>query len=149
MSSPAELEAIGLSIAIEALDNIANHPTLQILPPDPLPYEAEVRFQTREHQQLFLVRLLDFVDERGSAMLTGVKGSCLDVLAAACTTKSFDSDGSVGALYHAVKGFQDWLSEPTQLQLWLPTLDVNALLSVPGAIGYSSPGIKASTTSHV
>jgi hypothetical protein len=126
-----ELETIGLSIAVEALDDIANRSTLQVLPPDPLLFEAEIRFQTREHMQLFLVRLLDFVDERGSDALTGVKGSCLDVLAAACHTKSFDIEGSVAPLEHAVKGFQDWLSEPTPVRLWLPTLEVNARLTVP------------------
>jgi hypothetical protein len=126
-----ELETIGLSIAVEALDDIANHSTLQILPPDPVPFEAEIRFQTPEHLQLFLVRLLDFVDESGSAALTGVKGSCLDVLAAACGTKNFDVEGSVAPLEHAVKDFQDWLSEPTPVLLWLPTLEVNARLTVP------------------
>lgn len=131
MSNPAELETIGLSIAIEALDNIGNHSTLQILPPEPLPYEAEVRFQTREHQQLFLIRLLDFVDERGDATLTGINGSCLDVLAAACATKSFNIGESVAPLERAVKNFQDWLNEPTRIRLWLPTLDVDALLTVP------------------
>jgi hypothetical protein len=130
-SNSAELEAIGLSIAIEALDDIANHSMLQVLPLDDCSGEAEVRFQTREHQQLFLIRLLDFVEERGDSALTGVKGSCLSVLQEACATRTFNIEESVLPLEHAVKGFQSWLNEPTPLRLWLPTLDINALLTVP------------------
>jgi len=126
-----ELEAVGLTIAVEALDEIANHSTLQILPLENSALEAEVRFATREHQQLFLIRLLDFVDENGDSMLTGVKGSCLDVLEHACLTKSFDIERCSGPLQRAVSRFQAWLSESTPLRLWLPTLNINALIRVP------------------
>ena len=127
----AEKEVIGLCIVWEALGEIVNHSLLQILRSNDSTGDAEVRFQTREHQQLFLVRLLDFVDEKGDKTLTGVKGSCLDVLRTVCRTRRFDVDGSSGPLGHAVEGFHGWLSANTPLTLWLPTLDIEARLRVP------------------
>jgi hypothetical protein len=126
----AEKEAICLCIAVEAIGDMANHALLEVLPLEDRPGEAEVRFQTREHQQLFLARLLDFVKETGDASLTGGKGPCLDVLRSACATRSFDVNGSVAPLQRAVEDFQCWLSAETPLRLWLPTLDVEAQLTV-------------------
>ena len=125
-----EQETIGLCIATEALRGMANHSLLQVMRRDDAPDEAEVRFQTREHLQLFLARLLDFVKEVGDATLTGVTGSCLDVLRAACATRAFDVNGSVGPLQRAVEGFDSWLLSETPLRLWLPTLDIEADLKL-------------------
>jgi hypothetical protein len=126
----AERETIGLCIASEAIGDMANHALLQVLPLQRPVGEAEVRFQSREHQQLFLVRLLDFVKEDGDASLTGVKGSCLQVLHSACVTKSFDVNSSISPLEQAVESFRKWLSTETPLRLWLPTLDIEAQLMV-------------------
>jgi hypothetical protein len=126
----SELEAIGLTIASEAVDGIANHALLQLLTVNKSTSEVEVRFQTREHQQLFLIRLLDFVEEKGNSSLTGVRGSCLSVLRQACVTRNFDIEQSVCPLQNAVLGFEAWLNEPTPLRLWLPTLEINARLIV-------------------
>src|SRR5690606_33642795 len=126
--SVAEKEAIGLCIAVEALNDIANHSILQV---HRLKNEqAEVYFETREHQELFLVRLLDFVKEGGSASLTGVAGSCLDVLQAASVTRSFDVRGSGSQLQRAVEQCKNWLAAETPISLWLPALDVEARISV-------------------
>jgi len=126
----AEYEVIGLCIAWEALGEIVNHSLLQILKLEASSGEAEVRFQTREHQQLFLVRLLDLVNEQGDGTLTGVKGSCLEVLRRACATRTFDVESSVSPLHRAVERFDVWLSAKTPLRLWLPTLDIDVRLTV-------------------
>lgn len=86
----AELEAIGLCVALEAIGDIANHALLDVPRDVEDGAEIEVRFKSRQHQHLFLIRLLDFAKEGGDGILTGVKGSCLDVLLAACRTRSFD-----------------------------------------------------------
>lgn len=129
--SAAEKEAIGLCIVWEAIGEMANHVLLQVSMNDDSAAEAEIRFHTREHQQLFLVRLLDFVTEKGTPSLTGVDGSCLDVLRATCATKAFDVEGSAGPLERAVESFTAWLAAATPLRLWLPTLDIDAHLTVP------------------
>jgi len=127
----SEQETIGLCIALEAVGDIANHALLDILDVDGIPGEAEVRYKTDAHQQLFLVRLLDFSKETSAKSLTGVSGSCLDVLLAACETRSFDVGGSVDALAASATALRDWLDARSSLKLWLPTLEIEAKLTVP------------------
>ena len=82
-----------LCIALEAVNDIANHALLDLLDLSSSPGEAQVRYKSHVHQQLFLIRLLDFAKEGGDQALTGTPGSCLDVLLAACVTRAFDSEG--------------------------------------------------------
>ena len=63
--------------------------------------------------------------------LTGVNGSCLDVLRAACSSKSFDQKDSVNELTKSVEAFDNWLNQRTNITLWLPTLNINAKIEVP------------------
>lgn len=127
----AEQETIGLCIALEAIDDIANHALLDIIDVTSCPGEAEVRYKTHVHQEMFLVRLLDFSKEAGTKSVTGVSGSCLDVLQEACRTKSFNVDGSVGALSCPVTKLRDWLDATSSLKMWLPTLDIEAQIFLP------------------
>lgn len=90
-----------------------------------------MRFPTRIHQGMFLIRLLDFAKEGGDSTLTGVSGSCLSVLQAACISRSFDVNDSVLKLKEATATLSGWLEKPTPLTLWLPSLNVNAALTVP------------------
>lgn len=129
--SAEEREAIGLCIALEALNDIVNHALLTVRQVSEGSGEAEVRFPTRIHQSMFLVRLLDFAKEGGDATLTGVDGSCLAVLQAACSSKSFDVEGTVGALRASTSALASWLDATTPLTLWLPSLNVEAKLVVP------------------
>ena len=128
--STAETEAIGLCICVEAVGDIANHLLLKLRDVSAYPGEAEVLFHGRAHRDLFLIRLLDFVKESGSKQLTGISGSCLAVLKKACTTRSFDVDGSVSDLRNSVQTLEEWLSHKKSITLWLPTLNVNATLDV-------------------
>lgn len=129
--NPVETETIGLCIALEAVSDLANHDLLDLGNVDSLPGEAEVRFPSRAHQQLFLIRLVDFAKEGGDQTLTGITGSCLAVLLAACESKSFDRDESINCLRGPVHALNDWLKSKTSLRLWLPTLNLEANLVVP------------------
>lgn len=129
--SAIEREAIGLSIALEAVDDIVNHALLNIRELEGQAGEAEVHFPTRIHQSMFLIRLLDFAKEGGDATLTGVSGSCLAVLQAACVSRSFDANDSVTALRQSTTALATWLDATTPLTLWLPSLNVEANLVVP------------------
>jgi hypothetical protein len=128
--SVEEREVIGLCIALEAVNDIVNHALLKIQEIESQG-EAQVYFHTRIHQSMFLIRLLDFAKEGGDAALTGVNGSCLAVLQAACNSKSFDVGNSVSALCESTAALANWLDAATPLTLWLPTLDVQAKLNVP------------------
>jgi hypothetical protein len=128
--SAAEREAIGLCICLEAIDDIANHALLEIRDVSAFPGESEIWFKTHIHQQLFLIRVLDFVKESGNKQLTGVAGSCLQVLKEAAATKSFDVNDSVRDLKDSVEALENWLIYRKKITLWLPTLDINATIEV-------------------
>ncbi len=127
----AEYETIGLCIALEAVGDIVNHALLELRDVKSIPGETEVYFHSHIHKQLFLIRLLDFTKESGDNRLTGVNGSCLDVLREACSTKSFNIEGSVDELTKSVEAFDNWINQRTNITLWLPTLDINAEIEVP------------------
>jgi len=128
--SGAEQETIGLCICLEAIGDIANHALLLYRDVSSCPGEAEVLFHSHIHRDLFLIRLLDLVKEGTDKKLTGVSGSCLSVLKAACESKHFDSCGSVIELKEAVEALDAWLNHKKEITLWLPTLDTNAKISV-------------------
>lgn len=129
-TSTAKNEVIGLCIAIEAIGDILNHALMEICGKEKHLKDVTVLFHSRIHQQLFLIRLLDFAKETGDFGLTGVKGSCLDVIASACETKTFDTNNSVCALKDATTKLQQWLNTPATLKLWIPTLNIEAELKV-------------------
>lgn len=125
-----EQEAIGLCICYEAVADMANHALLAVRPVSKYPGEAEVLFHSHIHEQLFLVRLLDFVKEPGSSSITGVNGSCLDVLQAVCAVKNFEHESSCEELSDAVARLVEWLNSRSTIKLWLPTLGIDARVEV-------------------
>lgn len=126
----AEQEAIGLCIGVEAIDDMVNHALLLLIDVSPFPGECETRFHSRIHQQLFLIRLLDFVKESGDKALTGIKGSCLDILEAAGNNTSLCPNGDAQPLVSAVANLKDWLNKERDIKLWLPTLNIEAHVTV-------------------
>lgn len=129
-NNPAEQEAIGLCIATEALDDIVNHSLLVMRDVSAYAGEAELVFFSSAHRDLFLVRLLDFAKESGAKQLTGVEGSLLAVLKAATHAPSFDRAGSVFELIQAVDSLENWLNATSTVDLWLPTLNMRAKLTM-------------------
>ena len=126
----AEKEAIGLCISLEAVGDMANRALLELREVSQYPGEVEVYFHTHIHQELFIIRLLDFVKESGNSKLTGVSGSCLNVLQAACNSRSFDQNDSVESLRNSVKELDEWLNHKKQIKMWLPTLGLEADIEV-------------------
>ncbi|WP_320838234.1 hypothetical protein [Zhongshania sp.] len=128
--SPIEQEVVGLCVSYEAAVDIANHALLELQVCSRHPEEKRALFPSHIHEQLFLIRLLDFVSEKGNSQLTGVKGSCLDVLEAACNSACFEESGRVEVLRSAVVELRVWLAYSGKTKLWLPSLDINAELEV-------------------
>lgn len=128
--SPAEAEVIGLCIALEALNTIANKAMLELAYSSETPGEATAWFNTSIHRDLFLIRLLDFVKEGSNGQLTGVAGSCLHVLRSATQTASFNIGDSIAGLDEAISEMEAWLAHSQPVNLWLPTLDVQANLNM-------------------
>ena len=116
---PVECEAIGLHIASTALDSFVNH----ILLRSPAS-GGHVSFKGIEHRQLFAVRFLDFLENVDSNM-TGVTGSCVDLLSAATQTRSFDQNGSVAKLEGPLETLRGWLDERIKVKIWFPSIDLD------------------------
>jgi hypothetical protein len=127
----SEREAIGVCIACEAIGDLVNHALLDVRVNSSDGQQGIAYFRSRAHRDLFLIRLLDFAKESGDSALTGVKGSCLEVLRAACVTQSFGTHGSAQLLQRAVQDLDTWLKAPSNLNLWLPTIDVEVEVKVP------------------
>lgn len=125
-----EKESIGLCICIEALNNIVNHSLVELREVTQFPGEYEVYFHDSVHRELFLLRVLDFVKESSDKGLTGVKGSCLNVLEHACESACFNRENSVENLRTAVNSLTEWLNYRSPMTFWLPDLDINARLNV-------------------
>jgi len=128
---PVKQEFVGLCVALEAINGMANHTMLQILGLDDSPHSVEVRFQTRAHQALFLARLLDFAKEPTKDSLTGVDGSCIEVLRTVCEARRVNPVSDARLLCKATAEFRDWLNSETRVALRLPTVDVEVVLNVP------------------
>jgi len=128
--SASEQEAIGLCVCLEAVDDIANHSLLELRDVSSLPGETEVYFHSHIHQQLFLIRLLDFVKEIGDKQLTGIQGSCLEVLRSACITESYEINGGINDLKESVEQLDKWLNYQMPITIWLPTLNINATIEI-------------------
>lgn len=129
-SSPEILEAIGLSVAFDALRDLVNRELMIFRPLADYPGEMQVVFQSRSHCDLFYIRLLDFVHEGGSKELLGEKMSCLEVLERAGAHARLSDQGSVNELAKAAANLRSWLDEVIHPKFWLGNIDVNVRLSV-------------------
>jgi hypothetical protein len=110
MSTDLETETIALHVSTTSLDSFLTHSLLI----DPSPGTA--LFRTLEHQQLFAIRLLDFLEPVKESFV-GAKGSCLDLLHIACTQKHFDRSGSVDHLAAPVEALSSWLGETINVRI--------------------------------
>lgn len=129
-SSPETLEAIGLSVAFDALRDLVNRLLMEFLPLASYPGEMQVRFKSTPHRDLFYIRLLDFVHEGGSKELLGEKMSCLEVLEKAGAHPQLSDPGSALELASAAADLRSWLHEVIHPKFWLGSINVHARLSV-------------------
>ena len=122
-----ESEVLLLRAVWELVDEAVNHAMLTIVgqPPD-----CEVRFDTAVHQRYFnivLVDLLAWTD--GSAPIQ--KTDFLEGLAAIAKAPKIASSEAVAPLGDAVREFREWLGQEVQVEAWLSSINVNAVLSMP------------------
>lgn len=125
-----ETEVIGLCICLEAVNNIVNNILVDVRPLSKRPEQSVVYFNSYAEKELFLIRFLDFSKEGGDSRLTGVSGSCLNVLKSVCSTAGFNKNESVNELKSAVDELEIWLNTKSSIKLWLPTLEINAEVEV-------------------
>lgn len=128
--SSTEIESIGLCICIEAVNDVVNHIMLNAKGiSNNSDFFGDI-LKSSPHRELLIIRLLDFVQEKGDKRLTSTSGSCLDILKKVCLTKSFNNGESISELSIAVENLDEWLYHKNPIKLWLPTLDIETELEV-------------------
>lgn len=127
---PAAREAIGLCVAAEALSCMVNHALMDFTPVRIRPGEMEVLFKSSAHRDLFLIRMLDFVHEKGSTTLLGEKMSCLGVLERASNDQALSPGPAAYELATAVREAKAWLEHPIRPEFWLGSIGLNVRLAV-------------------
>ncbi len=125
-----ETETIGLCICVEALGEIVNHALLDVRESSINNGESEVYFKDFIHRSLFVILFLDFAKEAGDSKLTGVSGSCINVLTKACENESYNIEGSIGDLRESLNELQKWLEHKASIKLWLPALSIEAEIEI-------------------
>lgn len=123
-------EAIGLSVAFEALRSLVNHGLMHFAGVSSGPSEVEARFKSSTHRDLFHIRLLDFVHEPGDKDLLGEKLSCLGVLELAGAKPLLATADQGVVLAKAASDLRIWLDHEIVPKLWLARIDLEVRLSV-------------------
>ena len=129
--NPSEQEVVNLCICYEAAYDIANYQLFSVRPISDDAGGCQVDFMSSLARELFLIRLLDFAKEGGSSDLTGSSGSCLYVLTGLAANPQLGVGEGLEALKGATRALTSWLEQSPRVSMWLPTLDIDAKISVP------------------
>lgn len=90
---------------------------------------AQAIFKSSIHQRLFNILLVDFLS-KSAVEITGRSISSLDALVEICETPMFNENESVKSLNTAVKRFGKWLQQEIAVEVWFPSINLNANLKV-------------------
>jgi hypothetical protein len=119
-------EVILLRGAWELIDEMVNFALLDLLGKDP---DSEVRFHTHIHQRYFNVLLTDFLS-RTDRKLPLQQTSFLGGLRAISMLPRFDRNRSVDKLGRSAEDFSTWLDTEVEVDIWMPSIDVQAVLTL-------------------
>ena len=121
-----EEEVVFLKAVLDAIDSMVNLGMMSLHGEDP---ECAILFETRIHQQYFNIALVDFLsrtDKRAPVTPT----SYLGALKRICEQPHFAKGSSERDLLTSTQEFCDWLDTEITVDVWFPTIDFNAPLSV-------------------
>lgn len=124
-----EREIAGLCICTEAIDEIVNQGLLEVKGSSSSDGKT-IYFHTQIHQELFLIRLLDFVKEAGDARLTGIKGSCLQILQTISDQSCSNENDNIKELKSYVSALVGFINQQITIKLWLSNIDLDATINV-------------------
>lgn len=125
-----EREAMELCICCDALSKLVSTNLLQLTPVEDRPDEMEVRFHSAIHQNLFLMQLLDFINEGGLSSPLGDKASCLGVLKRAAFKRRLAPGAACESFSRSVDHLSHWLGGAIAPKFWLPSIGLDARLSL-------------------
>jgi len=121
-----EEEVILLKAVKKFIDSMVNFEMLQIYGSDP---DSNILFNTSTHQKLFNVILVDFLsrtDKKAFIKQTSYIGALKQI----SQSPHFDVNGSVDLLKSASHEFADWLEQGIDVDIWLPSIDQQAVLKL-------------------
>jgi hypothetical protein len=121
-----EKEVIYLKAIAEIIDAMTTYEVFDLLGEVS---NSEVSFRTMTHQRYFNIILGDFLSPSDDRVF-GKGQLYLDALLMICEKPSFDEGGSIKSLALAAKEFSDWLEHKIETQIWIPSINKNAKLSV-------------------
>jgi len=117
-------EVILLRGAWELIDEMVNFALLDLRGSDP---GSEIRFHSHIHQRYFNVLLTDFLS-RTDRKLPLQQTSFLGGLQVISSAPRFDKNRSIATLGQAAADFSSWLETEVEVDIWLPSINVQAEL---------------------
>lgn len=124
--SPIEEEVTFLKATWEAIDSMVNLSIMSLRGDDP---ESSILFESRNHQQLFNIALVDFLsktDKRAPVK----QSSYLAALRQISDCPHFSVDDSVASLRQSIKEFATWLEAEISVDVWFPLINLETPLRV-------------------
>lgn len=124
--TPVEEEGVYLRAALEAIDSMVNFAVMSLHGNDP---DCAIRFETSIHQQYFNINLVDFLS-RTDPRAPVAPMFYLAALKRVCAQPCLAQDGSERELLESTQEFVDWLEAEITVDVWFPTINFNAPLSI-------------------
>ena len=124
--SEIEKEIIFLKAVQELIDEMVNYELLDLIGQDP---HSEIRFKSSTHQRFFNIILVDFLSLSDKKVI-GEQQSYLGAIKKICANPHFNVDESVNTLSAAAQEFIDWLEQDAEVDVWLPSTEIETTLSI-------------------
>jgi hypothetical protein len=121
-----EEEVIFLNAIMDMINSMVNFEMLALYGADP---HSEIRFETITHQRFFNIALVDFLsrtDKRSPVK----QDSYLGALMAIVSNPNFNVNCSMSSLRDAVSAFFDWLNQHVTVDIWMPSIDTQATITI-------------------
>jgi hypothetical protein len=121
-----EQEIVILKAVNELIDSMVNFEILSLLGDDP---NSEIVFRTPTNQKYFNIILVDFLsctDDKGPIEKT----SFLAGLSKIANSPYFNENDSIRYLKIAVFEFKDWLEQEVEIDIWLPSIDLDTRVKI-------------------
>lgn len=122
----ADEEVILLRGTWELIDEMVNFALFELYGNDP---DSEVHFHSHIHQRYFNVLLVDFLSQTDKK-LPGKKISFLGALQSISNSPIFERHDSAAELRRSSDDFTSWLNAEVEVETWMPSIDVQAILKL-------------------
>ncbi len=124
--SEIETEIIFLTAVHELIDVMVNYEVIKVSGTDS---HSEIRFHSTTHQRFFNIILVDFLSQSDRNVM-GEKISYLGAVRRICENPNFNVNDSIVSLAEACQELTEWLEQDVEVEVWLPTTEIEANLSI-------------------